>query len=402
MNANKGWLLGAAISLGASTSALGDMIAVPAPAARSAQEWFDGLRAKDPALVGAHLGVGYAVVSMSPRGTVEFMGSDDVSNPMAFMDTVLADIRFPILKADTCFSQARVYRDTDYGFQPLDIVEHQPDPLDVIVKALNRTIADGSNRVVVFTAPWPILCNTIIAELPDGAQLAFETDFSPRRALADSMLLSRGEPISKWSSQLKTRMREFYRLDRDPSSVARKIPPAAESEATRWKDARMGQFLKQLREIEGEATLGEPWVNYTLNPIEQLLYADSRELDPTFFDVDPTYNFPVIVQSELVAILNTRRARFGCDATSDSDSAGTYRVISVQLPGTGDWLPSRLEHLGEVAVLDMIDYYRWYYIAGRDSTWLTPFAPGTNADARQPLSELAASIKERIHIRLDR
>jgi hypothetical protein len=142
-----------------------------------------------------------------------------------------------------------------------------------------------------------------------------------------------------------------------------------------------------------------------MSNVEQLLYAYSDEFDPTLFDADPGYNFPVIADEEWVATIHVRRAMLGCDAIADVDSARTYRASSWSHSPDGRpiaWLPTHLAPNGEVAVLHMTDYYSWYYIAARDSTWLTPFAMGTSGDARQPVSVIAGPIKERIRMRLEK
>jgi hypothetical protein len=133
------------------------------------------------------------------------MTSSSTTDVTAIMDTSFAGVNFPILKGDLCFSATSTWRDAELGFFALDVVEHQVRSLDVMVTTLDRVVARGSHRVVVFN-PWPMSCNAIIVQKPNGERVVFDTDFLLRHAVEDSALLNRGVPVATWTSRLRERM----------------------------------------------------------------------------------------------------------------------------------------------------------------------------------------------------
>ena len=383
-----------------------DIVSIPSPAVRRAREWLDSRRATDPALNGALLGNGYVTISMSPKRTLDFFRLESAVDPTEFSDTLSRQVQFPIHKADRLIGSMQLFWVRESSrYEVLGQVELSPEPIDGVVGTLDRLVANGSHRVWVFDEPWPIACKAVIAEQPDGVRVAFVLDYLPAERLDDAALLGIGEPISVWAARFRTRLRDAYGLGRRVTPASHKVPAEALMEAQRRQAD--GSVEAQLREfgVSGPTTLGSPVIHYQINRVEQLLYSESDEPDPTVFDADPTYKFPVIAEGQVVAILHIKRVPHGCGRNARSDSIGPFRLTSVGLTQPGSPFhrsPDDLACLGDVAVLDVIDINRWYHVIGPDSAWVAPYYPVDRGQAAQsassprPVSSIAKSLKERI------
>jgi hypothetical protein len=386
-----------------------DVTEVPEGAVRCAQEWLNENRLKDVALGSARIGTGYVEMSMNPWRSLEFMRSDAIVDPTDLAGIRGARFHFPILKADSCFSSMEVHPMGDDQFESLWPMEHTPARLDAIVIAIDRLVAENSHRVWVFDDPWPILCKTVIAERPNGDRIAFGFDFTINEIPNDVTLSALGRPIAEWSRLFKRRLRTMYGFDHS-REVSRVVPPAARSEAERALDVKhVHNLVKYVRTqmqrfgVSGEPTLGDPWIYYQLDGVEQLLYANSEAIDPAIFDVDPTFCFPVMAEGETVYTLYVRGWPPSCVAAHGESSSERFRITSAGLnePGKADWRPNDLMQRGQVGLLELIDGNRWFYIASADSTWVAPYyhAEEGSVSWPQPVSRWAPSQKERILMR---
>jgi len=259
-------------------------------------------------------------------------------------------------------------------------------------------VAKGSHRTWVFQTPWPLSCSTVIAEKPDGQRLAFEFDYPSTEAQSESALMELGEPVASWAARLRTRLRTLYVPDQPVRRAAHEVPDAARREAERVVVNLALDEQRRAFAVSGPAKLGEPWTQFQLSPVELLLYAESDEIDPTYFDQDPGYFFPVLVEGQAIAVARVMGRGMGCGQVEVNEAHSEYMAsaFSTFRPGSRtEWRPSSLATLGDVALLD-VEFDRWYYIVGDDSTWIARYYPRDAEHMPQPIASIAKSLKEKI------
>ncbi len=370
--------------------------AIPAPAVRYAQSWLDSNRATDPELKDARLGHAYPAIGLGAKRGLEFLRSDIV-DPTVIADTVWTELHFPIVKADTLFSSLTVLRrDEPHRYWHLEPVEHAAMPLDIAMDALSTSIAMRANRVWLVGFPWASLCRVIVAEKPNGDRLVFEVDGLPHTRVEKQQLLSLAEPTAVWSQRTKERIRAYYAIDEKRVEVAsHRIPMDATREAERAMDGKVTDERRQLFGVTGPARLGEAMIDFVLDPIEQLLYAESDALDPTIFDRNPDFIFRVLVEDQVIVGVGVRRAPSSCDrgVSEARYMSGGYSLLT---PDTADIWPSPLKSLGSVARVRVLGIDTWYHVVNGNSSWMAAYYPRDAANKAEPVSALAHDLKERI------
>lgn len=370
---------------------------VPDEAIEVARAHLEDARAKGSVPEDVRLGEAYVVLAMSPRRTLDFLRSDS-ADPTPFI-THTHEVRVLMVRADSCFSSIVLYREND-TFHALGRLEYTADRIDLAVHDLRRSPA--THRVWVFASPWPMPCQSVVVERADGKRLAFTQDiFYPFSE--EGQVVETGESIEVWGAALKTHLRSFFGVDQPLRSVSHDVPSlvvkiaeesvdnvSVKDQITRWK-------------VKGPVRLGEPMIQYWLRPIEELLYAESNEVDPTVFDPNPSYSFPAIVDGKTVAIIHVTRSFKRCPVGLLSDSTMTYQLGGIGLPSPEQpyvFPPPHLAGLGDVAIVALQDVDRWFHVIGSDSTWMSYYYPPGSKHPPQPISEIAKSAKERIRAKL--
>ena len=369
---------------------------VPGVAIEAAQTHLVKAQADGSVPEDVKLGESYVTLAMSPRRVLDFLRSEN-PDPSSFVIVRSSEVRVFMVRADSCFSSIGLYREGD-TFHALGRLRYEPDPIDLMVYRLLHDFSGGFHRVWVFDSPFPTPCQTIIAEKKSGERLAFVFDRFTTQVPRGFELEKLGEPVGIWGTRLKNRLRLFHGIDLAAGTVS-SAPGAATRIAESHKNDWSVRDRAKLFGVEGPETLGDPLVQYWLSPVEALLYAESDENDPRAFDADPIYSYPVLMEGEVVATVNVRRIMQKCDQNIQSDSTWTYEHVGFSLPGRGQFgnlFPSHLAARGDVAIVEIADVDRWYYVAGADSAWMVRYYPRGSSHRPQPVSEAAKFAKESI------
>ncbi len=397
------FILATVLLIGSASST--DIKAVSDAAVQSARAWLASERATGRAPEDARLGPGYVVVSLSARRIVDFLQLDRPWDA-ADLANVLGATYFPIIVGDTLFSHVNIDQMHDGTLFPLGPFIHEPSALDGIVMAVDRLVANDSHRVWIVDGTPPIFCKTVIAQAPNGMLTAFELGNSLDVVPGDEALLASGELAEEWSRRYRRRLRSAHGFDQSIRPRSHEIPEAARRVADDSRDQNIVRDQMRRLGVSGPSSLGRPMIEYRLDAVEQLLYALSDELDPTLFDTSPLYLFPVIVDGTTVFTMTIHRSSLPCGALVESDST-EFEAGGGSQGGRLDRIPSHVARLGDVAILNLLDFDRyadstnaipprpWFHIVNGDSIWVAPYF--ARPDGRVvPLAAMVARLKEQI------